>query len=83
MLQTDGEPLTPSDRIIKTVAHTRDVPRTDLPPLYDALDPEAIDDFVTTAEEGSQLQFEYFGTSVSVSVRESGVGIDVTRTGRH
>lgn len=59
-----------SDRVIFEVARIRDEPLTNLPPLYDVLDPDALDRLWSDDIEG-WIEFEYADCRVRIS--ESGV----------
>ncbi|WP_254534059.1 HalOD1 output domain-containing protein [Natrinema gelatinilyticum] len=54
-----------SIRVIETVAEREGVAPTDLPPLYDVIDPEALDS-IFTARRG-HLVFPYYGYRITVS----------------
>lgn len=57
----------PSDEIVAAVAAKAEVGPTELTPLYDTLDPEALDRLVTHTDEHIYISFEYEGYTVSVS----------------
>ncbi|MFU8868391.1 HalOD1 output domain-containing protein [Natronococcus sp.] len=69
---SQSSPRSPSLRVVETVANAEGVDPTELePPLYDAVDPNAIDDLfaATTAPNASrngQLTFRYRGYDVTV-----------------
>jgi len=77
MLETDSPGRRPSDVVVRALSETMDVSQTELPPLYDAVDPDALDRFVGGAPSGSELEFDYCGTAVTVAVRESGLDVSV------
>ncbi|WP_254530076.1 HalOD1 output domain-containing protein [Natrinema gelatinilyticum] len=54
-----------STRVIQTVAEREGVAPTDLPPLYDAIDPEALDSIFTAGQ--GHLVFPYYGYRITVS----------------
>lgn len=62
-----------SEKILDEIAEREDVPPVDLePPLYDAIDPEALDSFFRnhgreTVDSARQIVFRYAGYDVSVS----------------
>lgn len=67
----------PSDRVIQAVAQANGVDQTDLPPLYAAVDPDALDALVMGWEQGTtpgqsslEVHFRYAGRNVVV--RENG-----------
>jgi len=57
----------PSEAIVSTIASERNVTETDLPPLYEQVDPEALDKIVTSyAGEGIQVSFTYSGYHIHI-----------------
>lgn len=64
---------TPSGKVIETVAALKDTEPTELDqPLYEAIDPDALDSLFTpkrdrTARRGGEVQFMYCGCSVIVT----------------
>lgn len=58
----------PSEAVLDVVGAIRDVTPPDLPPLYDAVDPEALDDFCASADEDARptISFDYDGFVVTV-----------------
>lgn len=67
--QTRIEPSEePSHAIITTVAALADVPADELPPLYDSIDPDALDALFDSSGDRSDLQlsFSYFEYDVTV-----------------
>lgn len=58
---------TPSARVVTAVAEAAETDPLDLPPLYSALDPDALDALVTNSESSSIfLTFPYAGYTVSI-----------------
>ena len=60
----------PSEAIVERVAKADGVDPTDLRPLYEVIDPDALDMFVSTAgsrNTDAQVQFEYQGYHVTVT----------------
>lgn len=61
-----------SSQVIEMVADSKDVDPTDLPALYDCIDPDALDDLFTpnqntpTNRHSIQVQFCYAGRNVLV-----------------
>lgn len=55
-----------TERIVETVATTKSVDPLDLPPLYDSIDPEALEKLVDRMDEG-EVVFTYAGTEVTVT----------------
>lgn len=60
-------PATPSvsERVVQMVATETDTDQLDLPPLFEAIDPDALDSIMETMTDG-ELSFAYAGTTVSV-----------------
>lgn len=58
-----------SKKVLRAVAAREGVDETDLPPLYDAVDPEALDTLLASVQTDGQasVDFEYAGHSVVVS----------------
>lgn len=57
-----------SDRVVRTVAALTDDDPVDLPPLYEVIDPEALDALVDdSAAEECEIAFEYAETEVYFS----------------
>lgn len=54
----------PSTAVVEAVARTEDVHPNDLPPLYDAMDPDAFDALAGTVQ---QVTVEYAGYDVTVT----------------
>lgn len=58
-----GEPV--AERIVQAVADSTDDDALELPPLYDTIDPEALDALVTRISDG-EVSFNYAGQRVTV-----------------
>jgi hypothetical protein len=58
--------LTVSDRVIEAVARETDTDPLELPPLYDVVDGESLDECVAALDDGD-LTFSYAGVTVTVS----------------
>jgi hypothetical protein len=60
----------PAQRVIKRMADEKEVSPLELSPLFEAIDPDALNDLfhydATTQEGGGQIQFEYEGHTVIV-----------------
>jgi hypothetical protein len=80
MLNTDAVGRPPSEIVMRRFSDVMDVSPTELPPLYAAIDPDALDRFVANATSGTELGFDYCGLTVTVAVRER--DFDVTVTGQ-
>lgn len=58
----------PSRGVIEAVAWFQEVEPTDLPPLYQAVDPDALDALVESPKDGTRsISFEYNGCEVQVT----------------
>lgn len=75
----------PSQRVLRQVASLLDVDSLELPPLYESVDPDALDALFATPDGLSSIRtgtvsFAYAGCTVfvddggDVTVREGGVG---------
>lgn len=58
-------------RVVTAVAEQADVPPTELPPLFDAIDPDALDDLFSHSTDHplavpSRVSFRYAGSTVTV-----------------
>lgn len=59
-----------STKLVQRVAAVTDQTVTELPPLYETIDPEALDaviDSAATDESSLEVQFTYSGCQISVS----------------
>lgn len=59
-----------SHRVVRQIATTRDRSITELPPLYETIDPDALDELVESADTNStpfSLTFRYAGRRVTVA----------------
>jgi len=65
----DSETVTPSVAVIGAIADIRDADPERLDPLYEAIDPDALDRVVTAVptEEDRSVTFDYGGYEVTVS----------------
>ena len=52
--------------VVRNVADANGVETGELPPLYDAIDPDALDGVVTTMSAG-EISFTYAGQNVTVT----------------
>ena len=67
----DGDGAPPSQRVVEAVSDARDVDVLDLPPLYDTVDPDALDGLFADRRGGAgarsgTLAFEYADSTVVV-----------------
>jgi len=74
MLRAESE-TTASRSVIEAVAATTDTSPIDLPPLYDAIDPDSLDAITESATPGTTIDFEYCGVTITVTTADDG---DVT-----
>ncbi|WP_290813768.1 HalOD1 output domain-containing protein [Halovivax sp.] len=66
-LRNSADELEPSSRLVLTVADRTGASFEELPPLYEAIDPEALDRLVTAGRTPSlEVHFAYAGFRVSV-----------------
>lgn len=64
--QWDGD-TTPSTAVVEAVAATTGREPETLPPLYETVDADAVDDLVSNDGAGTlRLSFEYVGTAVTI-----------------
>lgn len=56
----------PSTAVIDTVAHAADSEPTDLPPLYGAIDPDALNDIVESGGPNITVSFVYDDRNITV-----------------
>jgi hypothetical protein len=59
--------VTVVNEIVETVAADAGRDPTDLPPLYDAIDPDVVTHFVESARHDATLEFRYCENRVTVS----------------
>lgn len=67
--EIDGGIL-PSRAVVEMVAATENVDQTDLPPLYEAIDPDALDKlFESRSDDRTPMEvtFTYYGHEVTVT----------------
>lgn len=67
-MQRAKQPI--SEQIIQTVATTTNSDALELPPLYDAIDPDALDALVAQMSDGT-VSFTYAGYNIVVGSDES------------
>lgn len=58
----------PSEAVVMAVAERKGVGPTEVPPLHDVIDPDALDD-VFRGRRSGRVTFEYAGYEVTVSGR--------------
>lgn len=80
-LSAVSESRPPSTRIVTAVASKADVDPIDLPPLYDVIEPDALDRFVrcSNGDAASEVSVTFSYTDHTVSVYGDG-DIDVEET---
>lgn len=79
-IQTDSSDEAVSQQVVKAVADAKGVDPLDLPPLYDSIDPDALDALFSNADASTsmpELQFRVAGCEVLV--RGDGV-VTITHT---
>lgn len=59
---TRDEPT--SSQVVEAIAELEDTDHTELPPLFNSIDPEALD--IIVQENGGTVSFEYAGYAVEV-----------------
>ncbi|WP_224332643.1 HalOD1 output domain-containing protein [Haloprofundus halobius] len=73
-----AEAVAPSQVVVERVAASEGVAQTELVPLYEAVDPEALDVLAETGRDGDSalwIEFPYHGYEVTVT-SEGAVHID-------
>jgi hypothetical protein len=53
--------------IVETIAAQTGRDPTELPPIYDAIDPDALSRFVESTDSTASIEFHYCGNEVTVS----------------
>jgi hypothetical protein len=53
-------------RILEAIATETDIDETQLPPLYDVIDPDVVASFVESTNADAQLEFEYYDHVVTI-----------------
>ncbi|MFB6106436.1 MAG: HalOD1 output domain-containing protein [Halobacteriaceae archaeon] len=66
----------PSTRVIRAVAREEEVPPVDLPPLFDAVDPDALDDICTDGDRAAAVDLRFAYAGHVVHVRDGSVSLD-------
>lgn len=61
----DFVPHTPAERVVERVSEAAGIDPLTLPPLYDAIEPDALDALIGSMVQGS-ISFEYAGHQVAV-----------------
>jgi len=59
--------MNPVNDVVESIAAEAGRDPTELPPLYDAIDPDVLTSFVDSASDDASLQFQYCGNVVTVS----------------
>ncbi|OVE84278.1 HalOD1 output domain-containing protein [Natronolimnobius baerhuensis] len=79
MLETDNTNL--SEQIVTAVATKRDTDPTDLPPLFDAVDPDALtavfSPTTTGAPRTGRIEFPYAGHDIEIVFTEDETTLSV------
>lgn len=63
--QSSANRRSPSERVVTLVANRADADPLRLPPLYEAIDPDALDAFVRGVPDG-EVRFRYVGYVITV-----------------
>lgn len=63
-MQTFDAPV--SERLTRRIADATDRDACELPPLYEAIDPEALDSAIETMSNG-EVSFDYVGYEVTIN----------------
>lgn len=71
---------TAAEAVIQTVAETTDTDPLELPPLYETIDPDALDALIEDMQAGS-ISFTYTGREITVH-SDGTVTIDEPSTGK-
>lgn len=71
---------TVSERLVQAVATATDTDPLELPPLYDAVDPDALDAMVEGMADG-RVSFTYAGCEITVTA-EGAISVDGAGTAR-
>lgn len=58
---------TTSTAVLEAVSSASDTPAVDLPPLYDAVDPDALNSLFSAPGTSGEISFRYAGYTVTVS----------------
>ncbi|MBX0325281.1 hypothetical protein EGH21_19840 [Halomicroarcula sp. F13] len=70
----EGEADTVSRAIVQHVAEVADKDLTELPPLYETIDPDALDTLLDSLDEDNSsfsLEFTYAGQQISIKIDET------------
>ena len=62
-----GREQSASEAVTEVVAVATNTSPTDLPPLYDSIDPDALNDVVRSLGDEGRVVFPYFGCTVAVN----------------
>jgi hypothetical protein len=65
-----------SERVVEEVASLQEVPPTDLEPLYDSMDPAALDALLSCGAWTGEVRFEYHGYEIAVR-RDAEVSVSI------
>jgi len=74
---TAADEQRPSMALVSLVAAVTNTDPVDLEPLYNAIDPEALDSLCTPDASFSSIEFEYVGHTVVVEPVDSGVELSL------
>lgn len=68
--QSSGEMILPSEAVVERIANREGVDPLELTPLYEAVDPDALDSLVTPdggSASGLRIEFSYHGYELRVT----------------
>ncbi len=72
--------LKPSVRVVQAVAESTGISPNELPPLYESIDPEALDTLLTRSPALERVEFDYQGYSITVEAADEGaVTVDLQK----
>jgi len=66
-----GRAASASERVVGTVADAEDAEPTELPALYEAIDPDALDSLVESSDDDLCIGFECCGYEITVKGEET------------
>jgi len=71
-----GRAVSASERVVGTVADAEDADPTELPALYEAIDPDALDSLVESSDEDLCIDFGCCGYDITVIGEET---VEITK----
>lgn len=61
---------TPIEAVLEAVSTVTGIPVMDLPPLYDQVDPDALNQVLSDCDGDVEVGFEYYGMEITVTSDE-------------